>query len=134
MADVIDKRTFEYLPSVNTPDYSPADFIILSLGRDNSDLAALAGIPKRYWKVEGDRLAEMDDAEKTAKDAVFLVEARPRAKERLRAQIAAFIEAHYSAQTLAIFALTPPDDEAEAVSAWLITVLDHLGAKGKSVV
>ncbi len=49
---------YDYLPSVNTPDYPVADWI------HNPDLSALAGIPKNHWIVVGDTVREMTAAEK----------------------------------------------------------------------
>jgi hypothetical protein len=54
--------------------YPAADHIFVgrASGRDNSDYDALvaAAVPQRYWKIiAGDRLAEMDAAEKLALDS-----------------------------------------------------------------
>lgn len=65
MANVVNRTTVEYIKSVNTPDYSPAEWII------NPDLSALDDVPHRYWKVVGDDVVEMDQAEKDAVDAAI---------------------------------------------------------------
>ena len=52
-----------FLTSVNTPDYSPVDWII------NPDLSLLQGIVSQtYWKVSGDSVLEMTSGEKVTKD------------------------------------------------------------------
>ena len=68
MANVI-RRTanpqgmYEYRTSVNTPAYDPGNWLI------NPDLAAVSGVPPMYWKVVGDTVVEMSQAEKDAVDA-----------------------------------------------------------------
>lgn len=63
MASVLNRTTKQYLRSVNTPDYPTAEWII------NPDVSALAGVPVKYWKVSGDSVTEMTQAEKDAVDA-----------------------------------------------------------------
>ena len=66
MAHVVHRTTVEYRTSVNTPDFDPQDWII------NPDLSALLGIvPRVYWKVSGDSVLEMSQAEKDARDAAI---------------------------------------------------------------
>jgi hypothetical protein len=60
MANVIHRTTGEYRLSVNTPEYDPAVWLI------NPQLPA--GVPQKYWKVDGDRVVEMSDSEKDAVD------------------------------------------------------------------
>ena len=62
MANVLHRTNLWYLESVNTPDYSTDDWII------NPDLSILEGVPKRYWKVVGDNVLEMDQSEKDVVD------------------------------------------------------------------
>lgn len=47
MASVINRITKEFLESVNTPDYSPTDWII------NPDLSSVNGILEKYWIING---------------------------------------------------------------------------------
>lgn len=58
MANVIHRSTFQYLVSVNTPDYSESEWII------NPDLSGVAGVPEIFWKVVGDSVVEMTQEEK----------------------------------------------------------------------
>ena len=62
MADVLNRWTKELRRSVNTPDFPPADWI------ENPDLSAVANVPWRYWKIVGDSVVEMTDAEKAIVD------------------------------------------------------------------
>lgn len=62
MADVLNRTTKQFLRSVNTPEYDPADWIV------NPDLAAVAGVHRKYWKIDGDTVLEMSTAEKQAVD------------------------------------------------------------------
>ncbi len=45
MANVLNKTTKVYLQSVNTPEYSEAEWII------NPDLSSVSGVPTCYWKI-----------------------------------------------------------------------------------
>lgn len=56
--------------SVNTPDYSPATWIV------NPDLSAVSGVPEYYWKVSGDNVVEMNVGEKNAVDVTRLAAAK----------------------------------------------------------
>lgn len=60
MANVINRTTYKYLTSVNTPDYDVADWL------HSPDLSGVSGVPKHYWKVVGDAVEELTPAEKTA--------------------------------------------------------------------
>jgi hypothetical protein len=62
VANVINRITFEFRESVNTPDFDPADWII------NPDLSAVAGLSRHYWKVVGDTVQPMTAAERRAAD------------------------------------------------------------------
>lgn len=65
MGWVVHRTTIEYIASVNTPDYSPAIWII------NPDLSLLLDIvPWKYWKVSGDSVLEMSQAEKDVVDGI----------------------------------------------------------------
>jgi len=59
MANVLNKTTFKYLTSVNTPDYPTSDWV------HNPDLSAVQGISKEYWAIDayGD-VVEMSQSEK----------------------------------------------------------------------
>lgn len=57
MGNVINRTTYKYKQSVNTPDFPTTDWLI------NPDLSAVSGQPEKYWKVEGDTVVIMDAAE-----------------------------------------------------------------------
>lgn len=63
MAAVINRTTLQYFASVNTPDYDPGEWII------EPDLSAVAGVDPRYWKIVGDAVLPMNQAERDAVDA-----------------------------------------------------------------
>jgi hypothetical protein len=73
MADLLHRTTKRLLLSVNTPTYVPAwrkgepapedgDWIV------NPDLAAVKGLPTKYWRLDGNKVSPMDDAEQAAVD------------------------------------------------------------------
>jgi hypothetical protein len=64
MSSVYNRTTKDYRLSVNTPDFSVADWII------NPDMSAVEGVNKKYHKVVGDNITEMTQAEKDSVDAV----------------------------------------------------------------
>ena len=66
MSDVINRTTLQQLSSVNSPDYPSAEWI------HNPDLSAVSGVAKMYWKIVGDDVLEMTQAEKDAVDAARL--------------------------------------------------------------
>lgn len=47
MAHVFNRTTGQFIPSVNTPDFDVADWVI------NPDLVATVGQPVRYWFIPG---------------------------------------------------------------------------------
>ena len=63
--NVIHRTTKQYLTSVNTPDYPPADWI------HSPDLSLVAGFDIKYWIIIGDTVSLMSQS---ARDAVDLVE------------------------------------------------------------
>jgi len=65
MANVINRTTYEYLESVNTPDYSEVDWL------HDPDVSALESVERKYWKVVDDEVLEMSQAEKDAVDAAI---------------------------------------------------------------
>jgi len=74
MASAIQKSTMIYRESVNTPDFDNDEWIL------NPDLSAVTGVPRKYWKLVGDEITEMSDAEKDAVD-------QPTSKEKVNAAI-----------------------------------------------
>jgi len=57
-ANVLHRTTKRYLRSVNTPDFPVAEWII------NPDLSAVQGLHPRYWKIVGDTVTPMPQAER----------------------------------------------------------------------
>jgi hypothetical protein len=70
MANVLNRATREFLPSVHEPSYPVQDWII------NPDMSAVVGYPSKYWVVTGDAVTLMDQAERGAVDAAELVARR----------------------------------------------------------
>lgn len=66
MANVLHRIIFKYLPSVNTPDYPEGTWVV------NPDMSPVEGVPTKYWKLTGDVLSVMDQAEKDAVDDALL--------------------------------------------------------------
>jgi hypothetical protein len=46
MSNVLNRTTMVYLESVNTPDFSPTEWIV------NPDLSQVTGVPSKYWVIE----------------------------------------------------------------------------------
>lgn len=63
MATVVHRTTVEVRYSVNTAVYDSGTWII------NPDLSALSGVSSIYWKVSGDNVIEMTQAEKDTVDS-----------------------------------------------------------------
>jgi len=78
MSDVLQRTTKEQRFSVNTPEYSEAIWVI------NPDLSGVIGVPKKYWKITGDVVSEMDQSEKDAVDSVLLPGTKSAKKTQLR--------------------------------------------------
>jgi hypothetical protein len=70
MSSALNRTTKQYLTSVHTPDYPPAEWII------NPDMSAVAGYPSIYWIITGDLVTLMNQAERDAVDAQRLSDAR----------------------------------------------------------
>lgn len=62
MADVLHRTTKELRKSIHTPDFPTATWII------NPDLSGVQGVSVKYWKITGDVVSEMTQAEKDAVD------------------------------------------------------------------
>ncbi len=78
MSDVLQRTTKEQRFSVNTPDYSEVIWVI------NPDLSGVVGVPKKYWKITGDVVSEMNQSEKDAVDAVLLPGTKATRKDQLQ--------------------------------------------------
>ena len=78
MSAVIHRTTLEYRPLASTGRFDPADWII------NPDLSALAAVDKKYWKIVGDTVVEMDQGEKDAVDVIVLQQLKDEKSEVAR--------------------------------------------------
>jgi hypothetical protein len=86
MADVVNRTTKQYLQSVNTPDFSPAQWII------NPDLSAVAGQPSKYWTITGDVITLQNAGEQAATDAALAAAAATDAREATKDPVAATLD------------------------------------------
>jgi hypothetical protein len=77
------------LASVHTPDYQTGDWLI------NPDLSGVSGVAKKYWKVVGVNVTEMNTSEKTAVDAAELAAAKAQRKTDLLQEGWDYIEGRY---------------------------------------
>lgn len=137
MATVLNRTTLEILQSVNTPDYDPADWIV------DPDLSAIKDVPKKYWKVVGDSVVEMDATEKVPGDATDFLVLKYEKIYALKRELEAYIGKHYSdgqQKTLIAFLAEAASDGKptrrdyikKAVD-WVQTCLEHLYAKKAEV-
>lgn len=83
MSEVINRTTLELKDSVNTPDYPVAQWII------NPDLSGVASVPKKYWKIVGDNVEEMTQAEKDVVDAAEAAADKAAKEARVKENITA---------------------------------------------
>jgi hypothetical protein len=68
MVDVVNRDTGELRLSVNTPDYSDAEWLYLPAG----ERQRVQAIPQQYRKIEGGRVVEMSADERAAVEAAKL--------------------------------------------------------------
>src|SRR5262245_20712562 len=66
MASVLNRTTKVFIASANTPEYPVARAI------HNPDMTAVATTPSKYWKINGDTVTVMSQAEKDAVDTAEL--------------------------------------------------------------
>lgn len=86
MSNVLNRTTRKLLTSVNTPDYSPAEWII------RPDLSAVKGVDPKFWVIEGDAVRVMTDAEKITN---VLPLSKMEKLTRFDVEINQFIAGHY---------------------------------------
>lgn len=115
MADVVNRTDLDVLLSVNTPDFVPGwrkgdpvpaggDYAILT----RAEAVAALAIPRRYRKLIGNAVVEMDAAEKAAVDAA---EAASRAAAQ-RAADKSMLESGTLDRVIAVLAPKLGTDEA----------------------
>lgn len=78
MASVLNRTTKVYLDSANTPDYPSAEWII------NPDISAVAGWSTGYWRIVGDIVSLLTQAERDAVDAAEREAQRDAAAQQLQ--------------------------------------------------
>lgn len=64
MANVLDKQTMEFIPSVNTPDYPEDRYLV------NPDMTVINSVPRQYLKIVDKSVVEMSVEEKAAVDTI----------------------------------------------------------------
>jgi hypothetical protein len=79
MANVLNRTTKQYLPSVNEPDYPQVDWIW------NPNLGAVTGFASKYWTITGDVVTLMNQGARDAVDAAELAAKRDATVARLDA-------------------------------------------------
>jgi hypothetical protein len=97
MAAVLNRTTKQLLSSVNTPDYSTTDWII------NPNLSGVMGVPVEYWKITGDVVSEMDQAEKDAVDAILIVGEKDTKIDAFYYEATRIVEDRYAASVMSGF-------------------------------
>lgn len=137
MADAIHRTTLQQVSSVNTPDYDPGDWII------NPDLSAVSGVLKKYWKIVGDTVVEMNQTEKDAVDAQELADAKTARRLALRAEGWGYVEGRYDAGKQRMFQSLYAEAKSsgktnraahiESWFTWLEGCADHVKTKVDNV-
>lgn len=103
MANVLHRTTLRYLTSVNTPDYPTGTWVI------NPDMSPVAGVPQKYWKLTGDVLSVMDQAEQNVVNADRLPAYKQTKKDQIDARTKELIlnGFEYPGGAQVIFSLSP---------------------------
>ncbi len=95
MSNVVNRTTLKYLKSVHTPDFPDPPWV-----RD-PDVSALDGtVDNKYWKMNGNLVVEMSQAEKDVVDANELLAAKTKRKDDVTTDTA------YQRQIAAVAALS----------------------------
>ena len=85
MSTVLHRTTLELRMRAHTPDYPAADWII------NPVLTAVKHLPPKYWKITGDSVDPMSQAEMDAVDLAELEERKARKMKHIDARTGALI-------------------------------------------
>lgn len=89
MAHVLHRTTGEFRESVNTPDYSAEQWLV------NPDLSAVAGVPRKFWKVVGGSVVAMTLEEQAIVLGVELAAAKARRAEEITNEALTAFQARY---------------------------------------
>ena len=65
MGNFVNRVTCALVESGNTPEYPVEDWL------HNPDLSLVISVPRKYWKVVGDAVVEMDQSEKDGVDTAL---------------------------------------------------------------
>ena len=112
MANVIHRGTLQYRRSVNTPDFPPTEWIV------NPDLSQVEKVPRKYWRIDGERVVEMSENQKAAVDGAELEQLKADKLEELQNEVLSRLarsDVDYLAAAKAIEAAKTPA-EVDAVS------------------
>ena len=94
MADVINRNTGEVKRSVDTPDYDPADWLVV----DRSTTETLEALPQRYRVVDGDTAREATAAEKDTIDQPLLDDFKAQKIRDIQQQAAGLMSSAYTTE------------------------------------
>ena len=87
MATVVNKETFQVIPSVNTPEYNTSEWLI------NPDIPEA---PKRHWKVSGNNLTLKSAAQIAAAAAEYLTQQKEDKKVQLKEELGGAVRTKYT--------------------------------------
>ena len=115
MSNVINKSTLEYREFVNTPDYKDGNWIINPV---------LPSCPKKYWKVSGNSIVEMNNTEKQAKDTADALALRhiPKSAEQIASELDKATTGDQGARFMTAF-------NENAIWGQLILAQNYIGAR-----
>jgi hypothetical protein len=107
MASVLHRTTKVFLDSANTPDYPESDWII------NPDLSSVSSVAVKYWKIVGDSVQEMSQAEKDEVDAEDLPGLKALKMAKLDIDTRSYITSRYSLERQSSLQLLRGDARAD---------------------
>jgi hypothetical protein len=130
---VINRTTYEYKVGVDSAAYDTGAWL-----RD-PDVSALSAVQKKYWKVSGDTVVEMDSSEKATVDGSAIGGIKSGKIGGLKLQVTGYIGKHYDeGQQATINGLwneansngwTNRQALCQQVMTWIDSVLTHFYAK-----
>jgi hypothetical protein len=77
VTSAINRQTGQFVANVRSPGLNSRDWII------NPDLTAVVDVPEKYWRIDGDRIVEMDAREREVIDARELTAAKAKLTESM---------------------------------------------------
>lgn len=108
MADVLNKTSKLFLSSVNTPDYLDGNWLI------NPDMSVVAGLPMKYWLIEGETLRAATAEERGQIDLVdeYSGMAIEQVKRVLHSKINAYRDSYIDGGVIYMSNMFDSDDRA----------------------